>query len=330
MSEIKSVFITGGTGLVGAPLINLLVQQGYKVNALYRNNAGIEKFKRIVRYYSPDAETIYKKVNWIKGDLLDVDTYGESIKKEDMVIHAAALVSFNKKDKERVNRVNIKGTEQLVNLALNKEVKRFIYVSSIAAIGKSLETGKFSEQTFPVRYNSTYAYSKTKAELELWRGFEEGMEGVIVNPSVIIGPGEWNSGSARLFKAIQKGMPFYTQGVTGYIDVRDVVEGIFYFLKSGITKERYILSSENISYGDLFTRIANQLGKKPPQFPVTLSLINAIHFLTGNLFITKEMKNSALNKSEYTAAKYLKRTGKNFRKIDEAIQFTATCFKRER
>ena len=326
MNEGKKVFVTGGTGLLGVQLVNLLLEKGYQVNLLYRNEGSIDNFRKISRYYEEAHEISAEKINWIKGDILDYDSLSLATQAIDTIIHAAAYVSFKRKDKKRVSLINVKGTENIVNAALQNNVKQVIHVSSIATIGSKKHSDELTEELWPEVYNSIYAKTKTLAEREIWRGFEEGLNGVIVNPSVIIGPGNWKEGSSKIFGSIAKGLPFYTNGVTGYIDVRDVAESIIFLMESDVRKERFILSSENLSYKDLFSKVALALGKKPPKYAVSPGLVNFIRFATANTIVTKEMVNSAFSISKYSAEKFIKLSGKSFRSIDEAVAFTGGCF----
>lgn len=327
MNIKQNVFVTGGTGFVGVPLIYYLLRAGYKVKALYRNEKGMEKFRVLLNFYTNDVNSLFDKITWIKGNVLDRHVIEDSIKADDHVVHAAAFVSFKKKDRKIMKAINIKGTENIVNISIEKNVKRFIHVSSIAAIECKEGEGLCTEKAIPAHYKNTYAYTKTKSELDVWRGFEEGLNGAIVNPAVIIGPGTWSDGSSKIFRTIDKGIPFYTNGVTGYVDVRDVAEGIVYLLDSEINKERFILSAENISYRDLFSKVALSLNKKPPHIKVSKRLIHFVRLLTLNRVITREMANSAFGISEYSSEKMIKQWGKNFRSIDEAVEFTAGCLK---
>ena len=326
MKERQIVFITGGTGLVGVPLIFKLLETGYFVKALYRSEKARDKFRMLLGYYTNTVDEIYSKIEWIKGDILDKQLLEEVIEENDFVVHAAAFVSFKKKDKKRIKTINIKGTENLVDVSLHRKAKRFIHISSIAAIDCKSSEELCDEKSFPSHFNSIYASSKTKAEFEVWRGFEEGLKGTVVNPAVIIGPGNWKEGSSKIFKTIDKGLLYYTEGITGYVDVRDVAECVVYLVNLGITNERFILSSENLSYRELITKVASSLGKKVPTKKVSERFIQLIRLLTFNTIVTKEMANSASNVSRYSAEKMIKLWGKEFRRIDEAVEFTSGCF----
>jgi dihydroflavonol-4-reductase len=246
------IFVTGGTGLVGAHLIEALIRQGKNVKALYRSQI-------------PDIVD-KEKVEWIKGDILDVVFVNEAIQNVGQVYHCAATVSFNPKDKHQMFATNVEGTANVVNASLNAAVNGFCFVSSVAALGRVKngleidENTKWSEETG----GSNYGKSKYLAELEVWRGIGEGLKAVIVNPSIILGAGDWNEGSTKIFKTAFEEFPWYTEGETGFVDVKDVVNAMILLTDNNISGERFIVSAENKSYYNIFTTIANAFGKNPP------------------------------------------------------------------
>jgi nucleoside-diphosphate-sugar epimerase len=255
--KTKSVFVTGGTGLVGSHLITALVKEGREVRALYRSSI-------------PEIEG-KEKVTWIQGDILDVISLDEAMTGVDHVYHCAAIVSYNPKRKDELFRTNIEGTANVVNSALNNGVKKVCFVSSVAALGRSkkgsliTENDNWSDET----NDSNYSKSKYLAELEVWRGIGEGLPAVMVNPSIIFGSGDWNDSSIKIFKTAYEEFPWYTEGVTGFVDVLDVVKAMIQLTNSEISGQRFILTAENLTYKQVFTNIAKAFGKKPPQKKVS-------------------------------------------------------------
>jgi dihydroflavonol-4-reductase len=252
----STVLVTGGTGFVGAYVIRDLVNEGYVVKALRR--------KPVIPFYI-DAD-ILRHVEWIDCDILDLYGLQESMRGVDAVIHTAAKVSFHEKDKSELFSTNIEGTANVVNVAIERNVRRFIHVSSVASLGKKTngdivnEESKWQEN----KLTTNYAVSKYYGEMEVWRGIGEGLNAVIVNPSTILGYGDWNSSSNALFKNAFKGFPWYTNGVNGFVDIEDVSRAIVKLLATNIRSERFILNGDNWSYRRLLDTIADSFGKRRP------------------------------------------------------------------
>jgi nucleoside-diphosphate-sugar epimerase len=295
----KIVFITGATGLLGSYLIKQLIKQNVKIKALYRSEI-------------PFAD---EHIEWIKGDIFDIILLEEILTDVDEVYHCAGKVSFNSKDKKELFKTNIEGTANIVNACLNAGVKKLLHVSSVSALGRIRvnttvdESMQWSEETS----NSVYGESKYLAEMEVWRGIAEGLNAVIVNPTIILGAGDWNKSSSEIFKTVYKEFPYYTEGVTGFVDVIDVVNAMITLMNSDISAERFIISAENISYKDLFEMIAAAFHKKPPHKNVTPFMATAVWRLeavkslfTGKApFITKETARTALAKVYFDNSKLL-------------------------
>jgi dihydroflavonol-4-reductase len=244
---------------VGSHLLKRLVAAGEPVRALYRSSIP-----------SPDHAD---KVDWVKGDILDIISLEEALKGVTHVFHCAAIVSFNPRRKRMMHRINVEGTANLVNACLDAEnVQRLLFVSSIAAMGRIREdkpideTMQWSEETS----NSEYGKTKWMAELEVWRGIGEGLDTVIVNPVIILGAGDWSRGSAELFHSAYKEFPWYTEGKSGFVDVEDAVTAMTQLmLAPDAGAQRFILSGHNLSYLEVFNHMATCFNKKPPHRKVT-------------------------------------------------------------
>ncbi len=250
----KTVFVTGSSGLVGSHLIKQLVQQDCNIRALYRGQIPAE-FKNSI-------------IDWVHGDILDVIALEEAMQQVDEVYHCAAIVSFDPAIKMDMFKTNIEGTANVVNVALDVGVKKMVYVSSVAAIGRTVkgtniyvdETQNWTKET----NKSNYSKSKYLAELEVWRGIAEGLPAVMVNPVIILGAGDWTKGSAAMFKSGYDEFPWYTNGSGGYVDVNDVVEVMMQLMQSEISAQRFILCAAHKTYKEIFTMIAEGFGKKAP------------------------------------------------------------------
>jgi len=260
------ILVTGGTGLVGSHLLLELIRAGEQVKALRRASSNIEQVRKTFSWYTEKADELFAKIEWIEGDILDIFSLEEAIEGVSEIYHCAGLVSFYKKDRFEIQRINHFGTANVVNAALKAGIKKLCHVSSVSALGKEKQGETITENHLwkTSKRNSYYAISKYAAEREVWRGMEEGLDSIIVIPSIIIGPGNWNSGSTKLFSTVWNGMPFYSNGINGYIDVRDVSKLMVKLMHSDLKNERFIFSAEDVSFRNIITMIAGSLGKIKP------------------------------------------------------------------
>lgn len=330
------ILVTGGTGLVGAHLLFHLLNENKQIRAIYRNEKKFENVKRIFSYYSKDADTLFNKIEWVEADLNNIPQLTEAFKDITHVYHCAAFVSFEPDKFDVLKKTNIKGTANVVNFCISNKVEKLCYVSSIAALGSSLKNEVITEETEWNKEidNSVYAITKYGAELEVWRGTQEGLDAVIVNPGVIIGPGIWRYGSGSLIKMIYNKLKYYTTGSTGYVDVNDVVKAMIQLVKSNHKNERYILISENLSFKDFFTKTARYLRVKQPQKEAKPWLLNIAwrldwlkHKLTGKRrVLSKQTAKSALTETNYSNKKIKEAIGFEFLPMDKSIEITSTYF----
>ena len=245
------IFVTGGTGLLGAQLLLDLTASGQTVTALHRPSADFSFFDFLFK----GKKTLKENILWVTGDLNDVDSINRFVEKDAEVYHCAGLVSFDPRDSEKLYLINIEGTANLVNCCLDKQVRKLVHVSSVGTLGRNGTASlTINEDSYWQSSNevSDYAISKYGAEREVWRGIAEGLNAVIINPSVIIGAGRWDTGSSKMISQVWKGLRFYSGGVSGFVDVKDVTKIMIQLMQSDITAERFILSSENISYKIFF------------------------------------------------------------------------------
>ncbi|RLD51297.1 MAG: hypothetical protein DRJ05_18565 [Bacteroidetes bacterium] len=324
------VFVTGGTGFLGSHLIYQLIQKGEKVKALKRKDSSFEMIQRVFSFLDKKGEDLLQNIEWVEGDLLDIYTLEEFLEEVKAIYHCGALVSFQRADKMRMQKVNIEGTANLVNAAINKNVSRFCHVSSIAAIGRADNDHVIDEEVAwkSSRVNSSYAVSKYGAEREVWRGIEEGLNAVIVNPSVILGPGELNSGIASMIRMVRKGFSFYTQGVNGFVDVRDVAKAMLDLTEKNISGQRFIISAENLMYRQIFNWIAEYYKKPKPKYPagkwmseIAWRLFHFRKLITSKKpLITKETARTANNKYLYTNKKVLETIDFQFLPVEQSVK----------
>jgi len=329
------ILITGGTGLVGAHLLYKLTKSGQSVVALRRKSSDLQKTKKIFSYYSDDFQQLFNMIQWREADLLDYQELLNSFKGVDHIYHCAASVSFQSSDKNTLIRTNIEGTTNIVNAALESNTKKLVHVSSIGALGRATAQSVVDE-TSPWNDKKTSIYSKSKylSELEVWRGIAEGLNAVIINPSIILGPGDWESGSSKLFTTMHQGLKFYSTGSNGFVDVEDVADIMIQLMESDISGERYVVSSENIFYEQLFAWMAKDLNMNAPKYKankflsaIAWRLLYIKSLFTGKTStITKETADTAAQTYAYSNKKITETLSFEFLKIRESISKNAKFF----
>lgn len=313
------ILVTGGTGLIGAHLLLNIVEKEDAIRAIYRTSTGIEKTKSIFELYK--KEPFFSKIEWIQADINDVPSLEAAFRNVDYVYHCAGLISYNPNDEEVLRKINIEGTANIVNFCLAFGIKKLCHVSSIAALGSLASNEK--EITETTEWNSEishsdYAISKYGAEMEVWRGQQEGLNTVIINPGVILGVGFWNKGSGLFFSTVKKGFPFYTNGSTGYVGVTDVVRVMIELMKSNRFNERFTVISENLTFKKVIFLIADNLNITKPKTeakPWMTSIGWRIDWLVATVFRTKR-KLSKYNANSLHSTDYISN-----KKIKNALNF---------
>jgi nucleoside-diphosphate-sugar epimerase len=323
---LKKVLVTGGTGFLGSYIIQELVKKNYAVRAIRRNNT--------LPFWIPS--NILEKVEWVPGDILDVLSLEDAMDGVDTVIHSAALVSFHKKDANKLYQMNVDGTANVVNTALLKNVSRFVHISSVAAIGRKAggvtvdESAKWEESAL----HTHYAQSKFKAELQVWRGIGEGLNAVILNPSTILGFGDWHTSSCAIFKQIHDGFNWYTDGLNGFVDVQDVARATITLMESTIQAERFIINGDNWKFRQLQNEMAEGFGVKKPGYRANALLLGIAwrlewvkSFITGNKpLLTKESARVARSETSFSNEK-IKKALPDFQFTPLAITIKEACQK---
>jgi nucleoside-diphosphate-sugar epimerase len=329
------ILVTGGTGLLGSHLLFDLLLAGKKVRAIKRANSNTEMVRKVFAYYVANPDELADGIEWVNADLLDHGAMEDAMDSITEIYHCGAVVSFYPKDHKTMLKVNIEGTASLVNQAIEHKVEKFCYVSSVATLGRAENNDVSTEETYwiPSKKNSVYGISKYGAEREIWRGMEEGLNAVIINPSVILGPGFWQDNSG-LFRLVWEGLKYYTHGVNGYVDVRDVSTAMIGLMDRDLFGQRYICSSENISYQDFFTMIARSLNKPAPavNVPMVLSALawraEAVRaLLTGSKpEVTREMANTVTQVYTYSNEKLCRALDFKFMSVEKSIRETCDLF----
>lgn len=330
------ILVSGGSGLVGSYLLIELIEKGEKVRAIFRSENSLEKVKKVFSMLG--KEKIYDKIEWVQANLLDLSSLEDAFEGVEKVYHCAAIVSFQKGDANDLITTNIQGTANMVNLALQNQIKKFCFVSSVAALGKYRNGDCADENTLwqKEEHTSDYSISKFYSENEVWRASEEGLEVVIVNPSTIIGYGDWNQSSNSIFKRMNEGLPFYPSGSTGFVAVEDVVSSMIQLMESNISNERFVVSAENIEFKQLFEWISISLHKKAPSVRLKKWQAMAYASVMGILSIfsssppriTQSNIHSAFNKRCFSSKKLKEALGFEYRSIENSIQKNGELYRK--
>lgn len=325
MEQEKNILITGITGLVGSFTARRFLKEGFNVVGLKRINSDLSLLK-----------DIENQIVWHEGDILDILALEKVIENVNYVVHAAAIVSFAPKDRNKMFKTNVEGTINVVNLCLEKKIKKLCFVSSVAALGRKIPNENIANHVVKIDekatwednpLNSNYAKSKYLAEMEVWRGQSEGLNSVIVNPSIILGEADWNKSSTQLLKFVYDEHKFYPAGNLNYVDVEDVVTCIYQLIISDISDERFILSAGQITYKEFFEKVAPRFHKKAPSTLLNKSLTRIVwrleairSFFTRNApLITKETALSSSHSFDYQNNKIKNALHISFRNLDESL-----------
>lgn len=317
---MKTILITGATGLLGSWIAKDLAEQGFRIRAQKRASSQI-----------PALLKGSANIELVDGDILDPLQMEKLLEGVDIVIHSAAVVSFRPSERKKMYEANILGTEILVDLALDKGIDYFLHISSVAAVGRSIQTRLMNEET-PWEDNAlTSHYSRTKflAEKEVWRAFSEGLRGSIINPSVILGPAPWERSSAKLLGYVWKKRKFFPGGSLNVVDVRDVSLAIKILLEKNIHGQRFILNSGKIDYASFFRDVAKRFNVPAPSIQLNKGVLKAARIPENILtkiigkdpLLTREMINNSFSSHEFSAEKFKKSFGFTFIPIDESIEW---------
>lgn len=319
----RKVLVTGTTGLVGNEVVRQLLAAGEQVRALQHHTS--------VKFSHPNLEIF-------ECDILDVTGLAEAMEGITYVFHCAAIVSFDPKDQRRLLKINVEGSANVINACINAGVKKIVYVSSVASLGRIREgqiineSMNWTEETS----NSVYGKSKYLGELEVWRGIGEGLQAVIVNPTIILGGDNWETGSTAIFKSAYNEFAWYTEGVSGFVDVRDVAKVMILLMNNEITAQRFIISALNLTYKEIFSSIAKLFGKRPPSKRVTPAIAGVIWrieavkaMFTGKKpLVTKETARTAQVKAQFDNSKILQALpGFKFIKIEDTLAHVCAILK---
>lgn len=322
------ILVTGGTGFLGSTLIKLLIDEGKAVLATKRVGSVI-----------PDDLRGSSLIEWVDTDVTNYFALSDLFPRVYQVYHCAAMVSYQPCDVDPMHKINVEGTANIVNLCVEHNV-RLVHVSSIAALGRN-KLGLPVSETDKWEYDrsmSPYSLSKYRSELEVWRGINEGLSAVIVNPSLIMGLGSYKKGSGVIFEVIRKGIRIYPPGSVGIVDVYDVAQIMILLMnRPDIAGERFILNSENISHQDLMSRIARLLGKKEPSIAANSLMLGIAWRLAkfASLFtrktptMTRGTMRAAQAKLSYSNRKITELLAYRFLTVDETLKNITNAYYNE-
>ncbi len=311
------ILVSGGTGFLGSHLLLYLLRKDHQIRAIYRNPLSLQKTKHLFSLYHPSPQEMFNKIEWVHADINNITELDDIFEGIEQVYHTAAVVDLSGKEKDLMELVNIEGTKNMLQYSLDHKIKKFLYVSSIAALGGY--DNPVTEKTYWSWKENSGEYAKTKflAEMEVWRATQEGLNAIIVNPSVILGAGFWKEGSGKFFSFIDKGFPFYTKGASGFVDVWDVVKAMYQLMESKIKNDSFIVSAENLSYQYLLKSIAQAMQKKAPYFeikPWMMYPVKSLNFIS-RILIRKNIMEPALIHSLFSQNHY------SSGKLQEALNF---------
>jgi len=339
-SQTKPAFVTGGTGLVGSHLIYTLISQGVYVRAIHRKSSNRGIINRLIGYYGGNESELSGRLEWVESDISDPESLAGAMKGSDLVYHCAAAVSFGNRDKNLVIENNVQGTANIVRACMENKIRKLCHVSSNAALGAYDGEQMVNEEHGwdDKGYRSPYGISKYLSEREVWNGISQGLNAVIVNPTLILGPGDWNRGSVSFFTKIDEGLLFYTNGTNGYVDVNDVVKAMILLANSDISGERFILNAGNLDYGQFFSMIARSLNIRGPvigvprvlSYPAML-VAQMLEVITGGRSaLTKEIVKVAWSKITYDSSKITRLTGFSFTPVEKTVNSIAKIYLKEK
>ncbi|MBC8766433.1 NAD-dependent epimerase/dehydratase family protein [Arenibacter sp. BSSL-BM3] len=329
------ILVTGGTGLVGAHLLLHLLQKDVPVKAIHRKKSNLKEVEEVFGYYTDKSQELFQKISWIEADLNDLPALEIAFENVTQVYHCAALISFDPNDYELLRTVNIEGTKNIVNLCIANGVKKLCHISSIGAIGRTVGNQEATEETeWNSQQSNVYALTKMDAELEVWRGAQEGLPVVIINPGVILGPGFWNTGTGILFKTAFKARKYYPPGGTGFVTVSDVVKIMTQLMESSITNEKFIVVADQLSYKEILYKVTQAFGKPSPNRELKfweLEILWRLDWLR-NIFwnsgrkLTQISVSSLRKNQKFDNSKIQKQLGYSFEELDGTIEMSCQKF----
>jgi dihydroflavonol-4-reductase len=332
------IFLTGATGFLGAHVLCELLLMEENVRLLRRPSSTLTELENIIQFKLNKSLSDYNShIEWIEGDIRDLDTLDRALKGVKLVIHCAATVSFSKKEVERMNQINVEGTANIVNACILNKVDKLVHVSSTSALS-SFNNGRDIDESCDYtreEKNSRYGISKYLAEMEVWRGIEEGLDAAILNPSIILGYGNWEKGSCKLFQQYANGFPFYSTGSNAFVGVDDVSKLIVLLSKSNVSGERFLCLSENLPFREVFNMICDQFNVKRPRIKInktrasiTWRVFTVINSFRKSPLITKESAKASVAQIRFSNEKISQTFDFQFEPIESVVKKSASAYQK--
>lgn len=330
------IFVTGGTGMLGAHLLYYLSNKNEKIIAIKRKESSLAVVHSVFSALSENSDELLKRIDWKIADINDFISLKEVMNSCEYVYHLAAVVSFAPRDREAMIESNIQGTSNVINAALENGVKKICHVSSISALGEGIDNKHVDEgnkRNLSLKH-SNYSESKYRSELVVWRAINEGLDAIIVNPSIILGIGDWSKLGAAMFTKVNEGFKFYSKGGSGFVDARDVCKCMIELTESEIKNERFVINSENLKFKEVFGLIAENL-QKPKANIYANSFLRGLAWRVDTLksfifktkpVLTKETAKSANEIKTYSNKKIKEAIRVDFIKIKDTIRFMSHFF----
>jgi dihydroflavonol-4-reductase len=313
------IAVTGAHGLLGKFIIKRLVEENLKVIAISRTPV------------PQSDQSSSDLIEYRSADITDPVAVEEALKEATSVIHAAAFVSLNPRASQKVFDTNVTGTKNIVDACLHLNISKLIHISSVAALGKPKGITNITEESkwIPGSFNTVYAESKHLAELEAFRGAEEGLSVSVINPSVILAPGDWSRSSAKLFKFVWDEKPFYTEGQFNFVDVRDVVDLVIHSLQNDNGTKKLIASAGSVTFLEFFQKVASRFNKRAPSINIPNAAIGFLGVLdsirskiTGtDPFIDRKALRTNRETFIYSNQKAVQTLKKQFRSLEETLDW---------
>jgi dihydroflavonol-4-reductase len=335
------VFVTGASGMLGSYLLYELARKNYKIRALKLESESIDNVIKIFKFYSDSPDELLNRIEWVAGNMLDDSLMKKVMKGVRQVYHLAAINLSNPADKNILIHDNVKGTENIVNAAIENSIEKFCHVSTVSALAiienKQGRQDLFVTEKTPISTDSFYSYyaiGKYQCDRIVEGARKKGLDSIIVHPSWCIGAGDWSTGTSVLFGSAWKGFTYYTKGVRGFVDARDVCKAMVLLMESEIENDNFILSCENLTYKDIFYTMADCLGKKRPWIlaptwvlEIAWRIERARQLLTGSkpLLTQGKVKTFTMN-MYYSNEKVRKKIHMEFVPVKDSIQHVAELF----
>lgn len=321
---------------MGSHLLKDLILRGEEVRAIYREEESLKNVRELFCLYDSEGAAWFEKIEWQQSNISDIPSLEKAFEKVTEVYHCAALISFDPSEFRQLRKTNVEGTANIVNLSIARKVKKLCFVSSISTLSKKSGAEVTEDNEANMAQLNVYGLTKYLAELEVWRGSQEGIQVIIVNPGVIIGPGFWDSGSGLLIKEGAKKMNYYPPGSTGFISVRDVVALMIKLMNSPIKNERFLLVAKNLSYREFFQKMAKSFKQKPPKKELKIWLLEVFwrldwvkaQFFKSNRKLTKARVRGMKNPVAYNSTKILETIEHQFEDIDKSLEFSCSAYQR--